>query len=72
MMEEIRQTLEEKFANILYEIKEKTSLAMKKVNADEVTLKALKKKEKRDTYFHEFEEALALLDSAVSFDFWLT
>lgn len=66
MMEDIKQTLDDTFVNILNEIKEKTSLAMKKVSADEATLRAFKKKEKRNTY-HEFEEALALLDSAVSF-----
>lgn len=65
MMEDVQQTLEGKFFGILNELKEKTSLAIKKVNADEAALNALKKKEKRNTH-HELEETIARLDSAVN------
>lgn len=64
-MEKLNNDLENKFVGIIDELKNKLSLAMKKVNTDEIFLKELKKKEKRSTHI-EFEQTLALLDSAVS------
>lgn len=69
LAEKINEQLEKKFKPILDEIKDKLGKAQKKTEADQMVLKEFSRKntkEKRNIE-HDFEQTLALLDSAVSF-----
>lgn len=69
LAEKINEQLEKKFKPILDEIKDKLGKAQKKTEADQMVLKEFSRKNTKDkrNAEHDFEQTLALLDSAVSF-----
>lgn len=64
-MERTNEMVEKTLVPGLDELKKKLKLTFEKLNVDEETIKKLKKIGKRDAH-DEFDEAIAMLDSAVS------